>query len=327
MTSQNSNSKTATRHRERRILSPFGDGTQPRRVTNLLNNALASCEMMPFPGGKFSNEETYYLLASDSGRDVEPSFRLALDNLNEMTDSIGAGKTDLSLIVSARNSNLKRYKPIGQWNLDEVPTNPWSPKAANLRSLQSHTAMSFVIAIRVSNNTPELKANGLDVGKVLCRKEFHVRESRDSGASFPFEWVEFGVPTNYPAELLWAIDWLSGDDDGNPYKRPVKEVLIVRGNAKVEKTLLDMDRVPGARGLVWKSIAAEIITDIWTTVITDCQDDPPNESDSETLAGQVFQRISIEEELPYEEIPKLVADAPDYTELRKVVAKAIKVVV
>ena len=328
MTNQNSNLKVARRHREHRMLSPFGDGTHPYRVANLLNNTLASCEFMPFADGKFSSETTHYLLASDSDRDVEPSFKFVLDNLDEMAKSINADKTDLSLIVSARNNYLKRYKPIGEWNLDEVPSGHWSPKPAKLESLQSHRTMSFIIAVRVSNSTPKLQDNGLDYGKVLCRREFHVREPSDFGASFPFEWGKFGPPTDYPAELLWAIEWLDSEGDDNPYKRPVKEALLVRGNTRVEEILSDMNRVRGARGLAWKAIASEIITDIWATVINNCQDDPPEEgSDDDTLAGQVFRRISTEANMPYEDIPTLLEGAPDYTAIRKIVAKAIKVVV
>ncbi|MCY4651819.1 MAG: hypothetical protein OXC95_01500 [Dehalococcoidia bacterium] len=328
MTNQNNDPPIARRHSEHRILPPFGDGTHPYRVANLLSNTLASCEFMPFPDGKFSEESTYYLGTSDNERDIEPSFKFVLNNSDEMTKSIGADKNDLSLIVSARNNYLKRYKPIAEWNLVEVPSGPWSPKPAKLHGLQSRRAMSFIVAIRVSNSTPILRDNGLDIGKVLCRREFHVREPSDFGASFPFEWSKFGPPTDYPDELLWAIEWFDADGDDNPYKRPVKDVLLVRGNAKVEKILLEMNRVQGAHGLVWKSIASEIITDIWTTVITNCKDDPPVEgSDDDTIAGQVFRRISTEANMPYEEVPTLAADAPEYTELRKVVAKAIKVVV
>ena len=93
----------------------------------------------------------------------------------------------------------------------------------------------------------------------------------------------------------------------------------------MEKLLQDMNNVPGAHGLVWKSIAAEIVTDIWATVITGCADDPPEETD-ESLAGQVFKRVAIEADKPYEEIPDLIADAPDYTELRKIIAQTLKVV-
>ena len=327
MTSQSDKSNTARRHRERHILSPYGDGTQPHRVTNLLSNTLASCEFMPFSDGRFSSEGTYHLLTSDGSRDIESSFKLTLNRLDEMTHSIGADKSDLSLIISARSSDLKRYQPLGQWKLDEIPPFPWTPKPEKLRRLQSHTSMSFIIAIRVSNNNPGLEANGLDLGKVLCRKEFHVRKPSDTASSFPFEWFEFGPPSDYPAELLWAIEWFDADGDDNPYKRPIEEALIVRGNAKVEKLLLDMNRVPGAKGLVWKSIASEIVTDIWTTVITGCEDDPPEEQeDDETLAVQVFKRIATEADIPYEEIPSLIANAPDYTELRKIVAQAVKVV-
>ena len=327
MTNQNDNPKVARRHREHRILSPYGDGAHPHRVANLLNNTLASCEFRPFPDGIFSDETTQYLLASDSNRDVEPSFRFVLDNLDEMTESIGAETTDLSLIVSARSGYLKRYKPIGEWCLNDVPSGPWSPKPAKLEGVQSRKTISFIVAIRVSNRTAALQENGLDFGKVVCRREFHVREPSEAGASFPFKWSEFGPPTDYPAELLWAIEWLDNDGDDNPYKRPLKEALIVRGNTKVEGILLEMNRVRGARGLAWKSIASEIITDIWATVINGCKDDPPEEGDDDTLAGQVFRRISTEADMPYEELPKLIEDAPDFTELRKVVAKVIKVVV
>ncbi|MXY22112.1 MAG: hypothetical protein F4Y49_12370 [Dehalococcoidia bacterium] len=325
MTIQNNDAPIARRHREHRILSPFGDGRHPHRVANLLNNVLASCEFMPFPGSKFSKDGTYYLLTSDNGRDIEPSFKFVFDALDEMTKSIGAEKGDLGLVVSVRNNYLKRYQPIAAWNLDEVPSGPWSP---NPVKLQSHKSLGFIVAIRVSKNTAKLRKNGLDHGKVLCRREFHVREPSESGASFPFEWSEFGPPTDYPDELLWYIEWLPSEGDGNPYKRPVKEALVVRGNTKVQQILLDMNRVPGARGLAWKSIASEIITDIWTTVIINCEDDPPVEgSDDDTLAGQVFRRVSEEKGIPYDEVSTMVADAPDFTELRKVVAEAIRVVV
>ena len=319
-------SRTSRKHRERRVIPPFGDGSRPHHMENLLNGVLAKCRFMPFKGGVFSAEPAYQMIASEIGMDIEPSFDLNLDRADEFISELGAKKDDLSLVVSARSGALKKYQALGQWTLDEVPPNPWSPKSEKLQSLQAYRTLDFIIAIRVRTNHAGLQKNGLEFGKILCRREFTVREPQDSGISFPFEWSEFGSGSRYPSEMLWAIHWLEPDEDRNPCHQPVKDALVVYGNKKVERALINLSAVSGARNLIWRTLACEIVSNIWETVIAKCIDELPDPDDDATLAGQVFGRIAQEEDISYDEIPDLLSEDRDNIRIRELVSRILKVV-
>ena len=83
------------RRKERRAIPPFGDGTHPNRVSNLLDNALAPCRFAPFPDSGFVSGEPYYLDSEEQGLDIEPRFRIGLDRVGELISAIGARKDDL----------------------------------------------------------------------------------------------------------------------------------------------------------------------------------------------------------------------------------------
>ena len=312
------------RRKERRAIPPFGDGTHPNRVSNLLDSALAPCRFAPFPESGFVSDEPYYLNSEEVDLEVEPRFQIALDRVDELVSALGAREDDLRLSLSARNRHLMRYEVLKEWDISTIPAKAWSPDSAILRPLQSHRDMSFILALRIVADRPALRKNGLDPGKVLCRKGFNVREPVIS-SNFPFEWVQFGEETGYPEEMLWVVNWNVDASDESAYDRPVDEVLTVWGNSKAGEALLKMGGVAGSHNLAWKMLAAEITTEIWWEVISKIEGPPPNDEDS-TLVGQVFSRLSMASGRYYEEIHGLRNDEDGREELRKLISTIIKVV-
>ncbi len=183
--------------------------------------------------------------------------------------------------------------------------------------------MDFILAIRVVASRKRLIAQGLGPGKVLCRRVFSVKELVDT-STFPFQWIEFGGESGYPEEALWVIERTSPDEDA-PFDLPVSDVLMVFVNHKAQDSLLAMDTIKGSNGLAWKMLAAEITTQIWADVLSKIQNEP-DESDTETLGGQVFANLSRASGLPYAEIRDLVQDDDYLTKLRNHVARILKVV-
>lgn len=317
-------SQVRQRRKERRAIPPFGDGTHPNRVSNLLDSALAPCRFAPFPASGFVSDEPYYLNSQEVDFEVEPRFQIALDHVHELVAALDARKDDLKLSLSVRSRHLMRYEVLKEWDLSNIPAQAWSPDPDSLRPLQSHRDMSFILAMRVVADRPALRKNGLDPGKVLCRKEFNVREPVSS-SNFPFEWRKFGEETDYPEEMLWVVNWKVDAADESPYDRPVDEVLTVWGNSKAEAALLKMGGVAGSRNLAWKMLAAEITTEIWWEVISTIEE-LPSDADERTLAGQVFSSLSMECGKSYDEIHGLRDDEDGRVELRKLISTIIKVV-
>lgn len=312
------------RRRERRAIPPFGDGTHPNRVSNLLESALAPSRFAPFPESGFVNDGPYFLNSEEVDLEVEPRFQITLDRVDELVAALGIREDDLRVSLSVRSRHLMRYEVLEEWKLSTIPAKAWSPDPDSLRSLQSHRDMSFIFALRVVADRSALRENGLDPGKVLCRKEFNIREPVIS-SNFPFEWRKFGEETDYPEEMLWVINWNVDRADESPYDRPVDEVLTVWGNSKAEAALLKMGGVAASRNLAWKMLAAEITTEIWWEVISTIEE-PPSTDEDGTLAGQVFSRLSMESGRPYEEIHGLRNDEDGRLELRKLISTIVKVV-
>ena len=312
------------RRKERRAIPPFGDGSHPNRVSNVLDSVLAPCRFAPFPESRFVTDEPYYLNSEEVYLEVEPRFQIALDRVDELVSALGAREDDIRLSLSARSRHLMRYEVLKEWDLSNIPAKAWSPHPESLRSLQSHRDMSFILAMRVVADRPALRRNGLDPGKVLCRKEFNVKEPVIS-SNFPFEWVKFGEETGYPDEMLWVVKWKVDAADESPYDRPVDEVLTVWGNSKAEAALLKMGGAAGSRNLAWKMLAAEITTEIWWEVITKIEQPPPDSDDS-TVAGQAFSRLSMASGRHYEEIHGLRNEEDGRIELRKLISIILKVV-
>ena len=312
------------RRKERRAIPPFGDGSHPNRVSNVLDSVLAPCRFAPFPESRFVSNEPYYLNSEEVDLEVEPRFQIALDRVDELVSALGAREDDIRLSLSARSRHLMRYEVLKEWDLSNIPAKAWSPHPESLRSLQSHRDMSFILAMRVVADRPALRRNGLDPGKVLCRKEFNVKEPVIS-SNFPFEWVKFGEETGYPDEMLWVVKWKVDAADESPYDRPVDEVLTVWGNSKAEAALLKMGGAAGSRNLAWKMLAADITTEIWWEVITKIEQPPPDSDDS-TLAGQAFSRLSMASGRHYEEIHGLRNEEDGRVELRELISIILKVV-
>ena len=183
--------------------------------------------------------------------------------------------------------------------------------------------MDFILAIRIVADRVDLAKQGLARGKVLCRKEFSIKQSIET-LTFPFQWVKFGGETEYPEEALWIIKWIDQVED-DPFARPVDQVLTVLVNEKAEASLRAMGEVPGTNDLAWRMLAADITTQIWADVLAKT-DYEPNEDDTETLVGQVYARLSRISDMSYVEIKGLVKQDDSLTELRNLVARILKIV-
>lgn len=252
--------------------------------------------------------------------DLEPRFALSTENVEPLALSVGAKSKDLCLSVSARVRHLKRYLPLREWKLDAVPEK-WCHKPQELRGLQSRSDISFVVAIRVVADNPQLKKNGLESGKVLSRREFAVRKQNDS--SFPIEWVDF-EDTDYPNEMLWIINWKDRED--RTFALPVEEVLTVWVNKRADIPLRKIAEVREGRNLGWKMLAAEITGEIWYEVLTKIEDIPDSD-DTDTLAGQVFAHLAHVSGMSYPEVKEIVGDDDEgRTELRRYVSEVLRVV-
>ena len=309
--------------RERRSIPPYGDGTSPNAISNILDRLLAECRFSPFENMGFYDQDTYFLSHDEAHRTIKPRFRIVVNYTHELTNRLGVQEDDLELGLSIRSPRLRKYKVLECWKLDDVPIDPWSPAHEKLEGFQSSRGMDFVLAIRVVVGRIDLERNGLGQGKVLCRKVFSVRESTDT-LTFPFRWAEFGGGTDYPEEALWVIEWKASEEDA-PFERPVHEVLTVVVNKKAAGPLQAMGDVQEARDLAWRMLAADITTQIFADVLSTTEYEP-NENDRESLVGQVFARLSRVANLPYADIKGLVEREDSLTELRNWVAKLLKVV-
>ena len=323
MTTRTEAARVLRRRKERRAIPPFGDGKHPNRVSNLLDRVLAECRFAPFPHSGFVKDEPYFLSSEELDLELEPRFQFELERLDELVSAIGAGKAALMMSLSVRSRHLMRYEVLGEWDLSSIP-HSWSPNPVGLRPFQTHRDTSFILALRVGADEPDLRENGLDAGKVVCRKEFHVRESVIT-TSFPFEWRKFEEETGFPEEMLWVVKWTIDEQGERAYDRPVDEVLTVWVNSKANAPLLKLDGISGARNLAWKMLAAEIATEIWWEVIANIVE-PPKQADASTLAGQVFGRLWQESGRSYDEIHDLRKDEEGRLELRKLISTILKVV-
>ena len=284
---------------------------------------LSRCRFAPFENIGFSDQDTYFLSQEEGHRSIEPRFDIVLDDLDELTRRLGVHEGDLELGLSARSPRLRRYEVLERWSLDDVPPDPWSPDQAKLEGLQSGRGMDFVLAMRVVAVRSDLEHHGIGKEKVLCRRVFSVKESSDS-LTFPLDWAEFGGDTAYPDEALWVIEWRDSEDE-DQFERPVGELLTVVVNKKADGPLNAMAEAQGANDLAWRMLAADITTQIWADVLIKI-DEEPDVSDRETLAGQVFARLSRAGNIPYAEIKGLVGRDDSLTELRNLVAKIFEVV-
>ena len=324
MPSATTNTRSQGQRRERRFIPPFGDGTSPHSLSNLLDRTLASCRFAPFPESQLVSDHTYFLDTEEMGRPIDPRFEIVVDEVESLTKALDCRTDDLVVGLSVRNRHLRRYEALHQWELSSLPSGSYSPPPGNLDVVQSGRDMDFVLALRVASNRRNLRRRGLGNGKVLSRKEFSVKEQIDT-ITFPFRWAEFGGNTGYPEELLWKIEWHDAGDSDDLYRLPVNEVLTVLVNKKAEMPLTAMNEVTSASDLAWRMLAAEITTQIWADVLTHT-DEPPDIGDRESLAGQVFTHLASVSEKPYTEIMDLATQDDSLSELRSCIAQLLKVV-
>ena len=322
MTSGDGQISGRAHRKERRLIPPFGNGSNPSRLSNLMGRALARCRFTPFTGGILSSCDSYVFQPEDSGRAIEPQFEIVLDEIDALTRTLELTEDELVIGLSARSSHLKRYEVLHQWELKSLPV-VWSPATVDLMPLQTGRGLDFVLALRVVSNRRRPRGQGIGPGKVLCRREFSVREAVDT-FTFPFRWAEFGGDSSYPAELLWTIDWHDSEDDSR-YQRPLSEALTVVGNKRAEDALNAMNTVPGASGLAWRMVASDIIVQIFNDVLENA-DEEPDTDDSVTLTGQVFTRLANVSGKSYGELKGLVDQGDSLAELRGLVARLVHVV-
>ena len=324
MTNEKSLGGIQRRRRERRAIPPYGDGSSPNAISNVLDRLLARSQFAPFKNVGLGDQDTYFLSHDEVHHSIKPRFEIVVHDISELTTLLGVHEEDLELGLSVRIPRLRRYTVLNHWKLDDVPPDPWSPDQAKLEGLQCGRGMDFVLAMRVVTDRSDLAHHGLGKGKVLCRKIFSVKEKMDS-LSFPFQWAEFGGDTGYPDEALWVIEWKDSDNEDR-FNRPVHEVLTVVVNKKAEGPLNAMGDAQGASDLAWRMLAADITTQIYADVLSKIEYEP-DETDTETLEGQVFARLSRVGNIPYTEIKGLVERDDSLTELRNIVAMTLNLVV
>ena len=311
------------RRKERRSIPPFGDGTDPNATSNVLDNLLAKCRFTPFPNMGLDNGDTYFLSPDEATRAIEPKFEIVIDRVDELRNRLGVREEEIEVGMSIRSRHLRRYEVLKRWNLNSIPLEPWSPDPKKIARLHSERGTDFVLAVRVVATRKQLILQGLDPNKVLTRRVFSVKENVET-FTFPFRWVKFGEGTDYPEELLWAIEWKEMDDDA-PFERPVGELLTVLANEKAESMLRAMNEAHGSNDLGWRMLAADITTHIWADVLSKTENEP-DENDQETLVGQVFARLSRASGMPYSDLKPLVKQDDSLESLRSYVARILKVV-
>lgn len=314
------------RRRERRYIPPFGDGSSPHALANLLSGALAECRWAPFAESNLTGDDSITLDAIRLERPMVPRFELAASRVADLRAALRCQSSNLALSVSVRSRHLRRYELLDSWGLDSLPDGVWSPPAGRLARLQSGRGMDFVVALRVVADQDGLRRRGLDPGKALARREFSAKEEADGGA-FPFEWAEFGDDSQRPKELLWTIEWKGDIIEDELYSRPVSEALTVLGNNRAQAALVAMGNAPGAGDLAWKMLAAEIATHIWAEALRHCEDEP-DADDTESLIGQAFARLSRVSGMGYPELQELANPerGDSLSELRGLVSKLFEVV-
>lgn len=86
-----------------------------------------------------------------------------------------------------------------------------------------------------------------------------------------------------------------------------------------------MNEFHGSNDLGWRMLAADITTQIWADLLSKTENEP-NEEDHETLAGQVFARLSRASGIPYSDLKSLVGQDDSREELRSFVAQILNVV-
>ena len=309
--------------KERRAIPPFGDGKDPNATSNVLDNLLAKSRFTPFPNVGLDNIDTYFLSSDEANRAIEPKFEIVVNQVDELTNRLGLREGDIEVGMSIRSRYLRMYQVLQRWNLASIPLDPWSPAPEKIARLQSERGMDFVLAVRVVATRKQLILQGLDPNKVLARRVFSVKENVEA-FTFPFQWVKFGEGNHYPEQSLWVIEWKDLDDEA-PFERPVGEVLTVLVNEKAESSLRAMNEVHGSNDLGWRMLAADITTQIWADLLSKTENEP-NEEDHETLAGQVFARLSRASGIPYSDLKSLVGQDDSREELRSFVAQILNVV-
>ena len=249
---------------ERRLIPPFGDGAEPNALSNVLDGVLDRCRFSPFLDGPLIDENTHLLSIDDAERPICPQFELVIDQLDELDRRLSVHAEDLAVGLSVRSRHLRRYEVLERWAVDEVPE-AWSPDPAKLEEFQSGRGMEFVLGIQVSVHREALALQGLEAGKVICRKAFSVTLPAEN-FGFPCRWSKFGGDTEYPEEALWGIDW-NEPEDGRQYELPVDQVLTVLVNEKAQEPLRLVGGVHGANDIAWKMLAADVTTQIWADVL------------------------------------------------------------
>ena len=186
--------------------------------------------------------------------------------------------------------------------------------------------MDFVMSLRVASDRKELSEQGFLRGTVILRKVFSVKQLTIMESSFPMKWDDFGK-LGYPKEALWVIEWTGGDfDEEEVFNRPIGEVLMVYLNNAAEATLNEMDEALG-KGMAYKMLATEILTQIFSDVIEHMKNEP-TPGDTSTLAHQVLAKIEGVTGMDFDTIRETLKPDSDisHKDLRNYVAQVCKLV-
>ena len=72
------------RRTERRLIPPFGDGTDPNALSNVLDGMLAKCRFSPFTDVPLLEGDSYVLSIDDAEKPICPRFELVVDQLDDL---------------------------------------------------------------------------------------------------------------------------------------------------------------------------------------------------------------------------------------------------
>ena len=154
------------RRRERRSIPPFGDGNDPNATSNLLDHVLDGCRFSPFANLVPTGQSTFFLDPDAGYVDVNPTFEIVIEHVEELQHRLGIQASDLELGLSVRSPHLRRYEVLERWGIDSVPPSSWSPDATQIAKFQTGRGMEFILAMRVVADRLELTDQGMERGKL-----------------------------------------------------------------------------------------------------------------------------------------------------------------
>jgi len=294
MTNLNGQQHRAWKREEVRFLPPF----------ETADGALRECHFSPDSAEEFIDAERTYLTRERFLVGLSPRFRLRVET-EELTATTGLSLEDMELALAVRDLDFKKYEVLTRWPLTEIPEE-WPTRLNSPRPFASSNGLDFVLVVALKNPQAAGASNHAHrAGSVLARRVFSVRPEADN-LSFPIDFVDFPVE-KWPADTLWAIKYLEDPPD---FRKPVKEVLVLWMNKKVEQKLRQLE-MTSAGSVSAQLIAAEVFAEIARRVLVDIPAVSDDGEDDEAIRLQVLRALQAMGDLDAEAVIELANEDPD----------------